>query len=730
MKKSIAVLFSFLFLLFTQISFAQGLNAILALDANNIIAAGSQGKILRSTNAGITWTRYVTGSVDYKCLSSLNNDVWIGAGDGKVYKTTNLNTPLTGYTTGLTAVNGVSFANSTTGYACGNAGGIYKSTDGGLTWILRNTGVANVKLNAIDFLDDANGIAIGDNGSVYWTSTGASSWSALTSGTTRNLLAVNFYGSNGAYITGEWGVILKYTGTPTLTAVKSRTTSDIRSISGTGAADIHIVGGGGFIRNNKNSSNEFLNFEINPVMTNLVSISYLNSTTGYAVSWADDAVIKTTNSGQSWEFTAGASMNISWVPKVTGLFDGIGNNLCTVPQNRDELFVVYQRGIYRSMDKGENWNYLGIIPPNIANGPAHSFYVSPLDTNVMIAAVENAPTDRVVRSTDYGTTWSVIHEKDFTSYGTPLEIDHVNPAIFYYAPDGGGFYKSTNSGLTFTEISGNYPFRSPCDISVQWEQPNVIFIADGVTSASEPGEVFKSTNGGVNWTKVHTNPGVGSAFSEIPCIMNSAFDSNLLYLTNWSGSMRFKSTNAGNNWFAIQSTTFSGWTGEICQEDPTLVLTGNYGQNSSLTTNSGTNWTQYSMPVGSCGAGIIVPGRDYLVAAECTAILKLDIHVTPTLGIEEGTISNNAPEKYNLYQNYPNPFNPSTEIKFDILKAGNVNIKVYDETGKKIMTLTDGIKNPGTYSIKFDASSFSSGMYYYVMETAGTVMSKKMVLVK
>jgi len=259
MKKSISVIFSILLLLFTQLSFSQGLNSILALDANNVITVGSQGKILRSSNAGITWTRYTIGSVDYKCISTIGSDVWIGASEGKVYKTTNVNSPLTGYSTGLTSVNGVSFANSSTGYACGNAGGIYKSTDGGLTWILRNTGVGNVKLNAIDFLDDANGIAVGDNGYVYWTSTGASNWSALTSGTNRNLLAVNFYGSNGAYITGEWGVILKFTGTLTLTSVKSRITSDIRSISGTSAADIHIVGGGGFIRNNKNSSNEFLN---------------------------------------------------------------------------------------------------------------------------------------------------------------------------------------------------------------------------------------------------------------------------------------------------------------------------------------------------------------------------------------------------------------------------------------------------------------------------------------
>lgn len=98
-----------------------------------------------------------------------------------------------------------------------------------------------------------------------------------------------------------------------------------------------------------------------------------------------------------------------------------------------------------------------------------------------------------------------------------------------------------------------------------------------------------------------------------------------------------------------------------------------------------------------------------------------------TIGVEENS---ETVEDFRLNQNYPNPFNPSTEIKFDVLKTGNVNIKVYDETGKNIMTLTNGIKNPGTYSVKFDASSLSSGLYYYVMETGGTILSKKMVLVK
>jgi photosystem II stability/assembly factor-like uncharacterized protein len=710
--------------------YSQGLNSIVAPDNDFVIAVGDNGKILRSSNGGATWARYTIGTVNYKSASSYGDDVWLGGNDGKVYKTNKASSPVTGYTTGLSSVNGICFANSLTGYVCGNAGAVYKTTDGGLTWNLRNTGIANVKLNAISFQDDANGIAVGDNGSVYWTSTGAVSWFPQISGTTRNLLAVHYYASFQAYITGEWGVILKFTGIPTLTSIISRTTSDIRAISGTSATDIHIAGGGGFIRNNKNGSNEFLNFEINPMMANIVSMDYLNSSTGYAISSLHDVVIKTTNSGQSWQLTAGASMNISYVSKLTAS-GGIGNGISTNPVNRDILYVCYGRNIYRSIDRAETWAQIATIPSSlISSNGTHSFYVSPLDTNIFLAASENSPTDRVIRSTDYGTTWNVILNMNFTSYGTPLEIDHVNPAVFYYAPDGGGFYKSTNSGANFTEISGNYPFRSPCDITVAWEDPNIIFLADGITSAAQPADLFKSTNGGINWVKVHTNPGTGGNVSEIPVILNSPFDKNLMYITTWSGNLRFKSTNGGDNWFGIQSTSFSGWTGDICREDPTLVLTGNYGQNVSLSTNSGANWTEYSLPSGNCGAGTIVPSRDYLIAQQCGGLLKMKIQYSGFVSIEEQLISSNIPSKYGLYQNYPNPFNPSTEIKYDVLNTGNVLIKVYDETGKNISTLVNGIKNPGTYSVKFNASSFASGVYYYTMETNGSTFTKKMLLVK
>ncbi len=250
-------------------------------------------------------------------------------------------------------------------------------------------------------------------------------------------------------------------------------------------------------------------------------------------------------------------------------------------------------------------------------------------------------------------------------------------------------------------------------------------IADGITG-SGVADIFRSTNGGVNWTKVHTNP---SAASEIPSMCNSRQDSMLVYATNWSQSNRYRTTNGGVNWSAIQSTSFSGWGSDLCREDPTVVLTGNYGQNSSLTTNGGLTWTEYSMPTGGCGAGIIVPERGYLIAMQCSGLLKMNISYTVITDVSEQTLAG-IPTKFSLYQNYPNPFNPSTEIRYDVPKAGNVTMKVFDESGKAIYTLVNGYKNSGTYSVKFDASSLASGVYYYTMESGGNILSKKMVLIK
>ena len=91
-------------------------------------------------------------------------------------------------------------------------------------------------------------------------------------------------------------------------------------------------------------------------------------------------------------------------------------------------------------------------------------------------------------------------------------------------------------------------------------------------------------------------------------------------------------------------------------------------------------------------------------------------------------------EKYNLSydlkQNYPNPFNPTTTIFYQIPQAGNVSLKVYNITGTEVASLVNGYKQSGSYSVEFDASTLTSGVYFYKISVNNFSEIKKMVLLR
>ena len=101
----------------------------------------------------------------------------------------------------------------------------------------------------------------------------------------------------------------------------------------------------------------------------------------------------------------------------------------------------------------------------------------------------------------------------------------------------------------------------------------------------------------------------------------------------------------------------------------------------------------------------------------------------------EGTTSiyvqgNRLIEKFELAQNYPNPFNPKTVINYSIPQAGFVLLRIYDILGNEITTLVDEYKTAGNYFIEFDGSNFSSGIYFYRMQTGNFSNTKKLILMK
>jgi hypothetical protein len=89
-----------------------------------------------------------------------------------------------------------------------------------------------------------------------------------------------------------------------------------------------------------------------------------------------------------------------------------------------------------------------------------------------------------------------------------------------------------------------------------------------------------------------------------------------------------------------------------------------------------------------------------------------------------------VPLTFSLSQNYPNPFNPSTEIAFSLSTRAKINLTVFDMLGRIVATLIDGEKNPGRYTVKWDAGSVPSGVYFYRLAAGEVVQIRKMTLIR
>jgi hypothetical protein len=100
--------------------------------------------------------------------------------------------------------------------------------------------------------------------------------------------------------------------------------------------------------------------------------------------------------------------------------------------------------------------------------------------------------------------------------------------------------------------------------------------------------------------------------------------------------------------------------------------------------------------------------------------------------------SSDSPISFRLDQNYPNPFNPETNIKYRISNISQVNLKIYDLLGREIATLVNDVKQPGEYSVEWNAEGLPSGIYFCKISAGNPstssgqafVDTKKMLLVK
>ena len=106
-------------------------------------------------------------------------------------------------------------------------------------------------------------------------------------------------------------------------------------------------------------------------------------------------------------------------------------------------------------------------------------------------------------------------------------------------------------------------------------------------------------------------------------------------------------------------------------------------------------------------------------------------HDLTITSIEDGELASEMPRTYSLDQNYPNPFNPTTKINYSVPNAGPVKLTVYNILGREVGTLVNTVKQPGNYTVEFDATNLSSGIYLYRLEAGSDfVTTRKMMLIK
>lgn len=97
---------------------------------------------------------------------------------------------------------------------------------------------------------------------------------------------------------------------------------------------------------------------------------------------------------------------------------------------------------------------------------------------------------------------------------------------------------------------------------------------------------------------------------------------------------------------------------------------------------------------------------------------------------EISSVDSKLPIQFELKQNYPNPFNPTTTIDYNLNAESFIRLKVLDVLGRETITLVNQKQKPGNYKVNFNASGFSTGIYYYSLSVNGSTESRKMIYLK
>lgn len=633
--------------------------------------------ILKSTNGGSTWTNYTNG------LPSLT------------YCSRIVVRP--GFSNQLLAAMGTS--------------GLYRSTDGGVNWTLSVSG----RCDDVVFSPDGNSAYIVGGITGYRISTdGGVTFTANTSVPmgTRNHMAICRNTPSVLYIATYAGSTIS-TYKSTNSGINYTQVSVGHNFDGgqawydfymqvnpfdpnfayVGSIDIWRTTNGG--TNFENITNGYSGGSVHVDQHNM-DFNPLNSNELIAVN--DGGVWKSTDRGTTWmNLNAGLTLTqfyriaadpnnvnhvmggtqdngtqrtlgtVNW----TAAFGGDGGEVCFHSQSSQFILGETQNnGLQRSQNGGNGWQ-------NATSGLTGSgAWVGPIIAHPTTSGIFYTARQQVFQSTNWGASWTAISSG---TSGTIREmaISKSNPNIMF-ATVNGVVFKSTNGGINFVNSSTGLPTRTITSINIHPDSSQVAIVT---FSGFGAGKIYKTTDGGAVWNNISGN------------LPDSPVNDALIYYPGTSTSIYYAAMDIG---VFFTDTWGATWT-ELADGLPNTVAM-------HLDYHQATN----TLRIGTHGRGV------------------WETH--NPVGIIN--YNNQVPAGYSLQQNFPNPFNPVTNIKYDILSEGFVNLAVYDILGRELKKIISENQRPGTYTVQFDGSELSSGVYFYKLSANGYTETKKMMITK
>lgn len=417
-------------------------------------------------------------------------------------------------------------------------------------------------------------------------------------------------------------------------------------------------------------------------------IYYKRSTDG-GVSWGTDTRLTNTNNSSSELASvsvSGSSVHLVWL------------------DYRDGNGEIYYK---RSTDEGLSWDADTRLTNNTFDSQSPSLSVS--GTSVHVVWYDNRDGNYEIyykHSTDGGVSWStdtrLTNNSGQSWYPSVSVSGQAVHAVWYDSRDGNDeiYYKrSTDGGVSWgadTRLTNNTSLSQRPSIAVTGLAVHVLWtdFRDG------DAEIYykRSTDEGTSWgADTRLTNSIGDSYN--PCVTSSGSAVHVVWYDNPSGNQEIyykRSTDEGTSWSADARLTFN--------------IPG----------------VSFLPSVAVSGTAVHVVWSDDR-NSNYEIYYKRDSTGNP-VGITN--VNSEIPDHFYLSQNYPNPFNPITNIEFSIPKSGFMKLVVYNVLGAEVNTLVNEKLRAGTYKADWDASAYSSGIYFYSLTGENFSETKKMILIK